>query len=129
MSLPCPCGHSLQNTRLFYKNCCGQYLEHFESTPAPDALSLMRSRYTAFVLEREQYLLDTWCESYRPEHLDFQSGVKWLGLEIRAYRNLNPERAEVEFVARSRLNGRATRLHEVSLFRQEKGRWFYVHGN
>jgi SEC-C motif-containing protein len=34
----------------------------------------------------------------------------------------------VEFVARSRLAGRASRMHETSRFAREHGRWFYVDG-
>ncbi len=111
-----------------FEDCCGRYLDHFDTTPAPDAPSLMRSRYTAFVLERANYLRDTWCAEHRPDYLDFDAGVKWLGLEVRASRTIDPDHAEVEFVARNRINGRATRLHEISLFRQEKGRWVYVSG-
>ena len=36
--------------------------------------------------------------------------------------------ANVEFVARSKLAGRAQRLHEASRFVREGGRWFYVDG-
>jgi SEC-C motif-containing protein len=32
----------------------------------------------------------------------------------------------VDFVARSKLGGRAHRLHEVSTFVREGGRWYYV---
>ena len=37
--------------------------------------------------------------------------------------------AEVEFVARSRSAGRAQRLHEVSRFVREDGRWYYLDGD
>jgi Uncharacterized protein conserved in bacteria len=37
--------------------------------------------------------------------------------------------AEVEFVARFRIAGRAVRLHERSRFVREDGRWFYVDGD
>jgi SEC-C motif-containing protein len=36
------------------------------------------------------------------------------------------DHGEVEFVARYRLNGRATRLHENSLFERTGARWFYI---
>jgi SEC-C motif-containing protein len=36
--------------------------------------------------------------------------------------------ATVEFVARSKLRGRAYRLHETSRFLREEGRWYYVDG-
>jgi SEC-C motif domain protein len=39
------------------------------------------------------------------------------------------DHAEVEFVARSRLDGRGQRLHERSRFVREQGRWLYVDGD
>jgi len=114
---------------LAYAACCGRYLDHFDSVPAPDAESLMRSRYSAFVRERADYLLATWHASRRPATLDFEPGVRWLGLELRAHRQVAADRAEVEFVARLRhASGRASRLVERSLFVREDGRWSYVEG-
>jgi SEC-C motif-containing protein len=89
----------------------------------------MRSRYSAFVLEREQYLLDTWHAAHRPASVEFDPQTRWLGLEIRKYRLIDSDHAEVEFVARNRLAGRALRLHEVSRFVRQGDRWFYVDGD
>ena len=90
----------------------------------------MRSRYTAFVLEHEAYLLHTWQETNRPGQLEFDVGAKWLGLDIKDYvqKGLQEgqETAEVEFVARVRVAGKATRLHERSRFVCQDGRWIYV---
>jgi SEC-C motif-containing protein len=89
----------------------------------------MRSRYTAFALHRAPYLLATWHPSTRPTEIDFESGAKWLGLEVRRHQRHSQERAEVEFVARLRhANGAATRLHELSQFVLEQGSWLYVDG-
>jgi len=88
----------------------------------------MRSRYSAFVLEDADYLLATWHPSRRPAELDFEPGIKWLGLEVKRHDVLDATHAEVEFVARSRIAGRAQRLHERSRFVCEDGRWFYVDG-
>ena len=89
----------------------------------------MRSRYTAFVLERQSYLLATWHLSTRPIAVDFEPNAKWLGLEVRRHVRHNPERAEVEFVARVRYSqGAASRIHEVSQFVLEQGYWYYVDG-
>jgi SEC-C motif-containing protein len=88
----------------------------------------MRSRYSAFVLERGAYLQQTWFRPQRPADLNFEPNVKWLGLEVKSHRMTEPAQAEVEFVARSRLNGVPTRLHEVSRFVKDQGRWFYVDG-
>lgn len=122
----CPCGREAAGKPLVFQHCCGQYLDHFETTPAPDPESLMRSRYSAFVLERERYLFDTWCPAHRPTSLEFDSQTKWLGLSIKSKKMLDAQHGEVEFVARYRLNSRATRLHENSLFERTGARWFYV---
>ena len=90
----------------------------------------MRSRYSAFVLQRRDYLLATWHTSTRPGALEFDPGVKWLGLELRQHRQMNETHAEVEFVARQKGPGMAAvRLHERSRFVLEAGRWFYVDGD
>ncbi len=89
----------------------------------------MRSRYSAFVLERADYLLATWHPSTRPATLEFDPGARWLGLEVRTHHVTGPETAEVEFVARYRVAGRAVRLHERSRFVREAGRWYYVDGD
>ncbi len=125
---PCFCGRTHKNKIALFGQCCGRYLDHFATSPAPDAESLMRSRYSAFVLERQTYLQQTWFSTRRPVDLSFEPNVKWLGLEVKACRMTGPTQAEVEFVARSRLNGVPTRLHELSHFVKEDGRWFYVDG-
>lgn len=118
----CPCG-----SKRDYVDCCGPY--HSGEREAPDAIALMRSRYSAFVLGDASYLLATWHASTRPAQLSLESGVKWLGLEVRQIKVVDPEHAEVEFVARQRdASGRAHRLHERSRFVRQQGRWFYVDG-
>lgn len=89
----------------------------------------MRSRYCAFVREDAAYLLATWHASHRPPALDFEPAAKWLGLAVKDARAVDAEHAEVEFVARYRVAGRAVRLHERSRFVREGGRWFYVDGD
>jgi SEC-C motif domain protein len=127
---PCPCGRNDARGRpLSFADCCGRFLADFGHTPAPDAETLMRSRYTAFVMEDAAYLLATWHPSHRPPTLEFEPGLKWLGLEVRDHRIADATHAEVEFVARSRIAGRAHRLHERSRFVREDGRWFYVDGD
>lgn len=126
--LPCPCGKMNGKQFISFGKCCKRFLDHFESTPAPDAESLMRSRYCAFVLERARYLSDTWSPAHRPVSLDFDPDAKWLGLEVKAHCQIDTLHAEVEFIARQRLHGKATRLHERSRFIYEDGRWFYIDG-
>ncbi len=124
-AMPCPCGKPLKLAQ-----CCGRYLGHFEQAPAPDAESLMRSRYSAFVLGDRGYLLATWHPSTRPAQLEFDPGAKWLGLDVRSRKQIDDTHAEVEFVARCREpGGRATRIRERSRFIRENGRWFYLDGD
>jgi SEC-C motif-containing protein len=125
---PCFCGRLNKNRALLFSQCCGRYLDCFDTTPAPDPETLMRSRYSAFVLQRGTYLQQTWLSAQRPADLCFEPEVKWLGLEVKAHRQTGLVQAEVEFVARSRLNGIPTRLHELSRFVKEQGRWFYADG-
>lgn len=128
MTDACPCGRLHQKKSLAYGACCGRWLE--TDTPAPDAESLMRSRYCAFVLEREAYLLKTWYPSQRPANVAFEPGVKWLGLEVRSHTAQDATQAEVEFVARQKpAVGAAVRLHERSRFVLDNGAWLYVDGD
>ena len=124
-SLACPC-----DTGKAYAACCGRWHAGPLHLQAPDAASLMRSRYAAFVMDLQPYLLQTWHPSTRPADLEPNPpGLKWLGLQVRGHANQNAEHATVEFVARSRLQGRANRLHETSRFVREDGRWYYVDGS
>jgi SEC-C motif-containing protein len=126
MQTRCACGSNKN-----FADCCGRYIGN--STPAPDAEALMRSRYVAYTLGCDDYLLATWHPSTRPLTLDTVDKIetKWLGLEVKrhAYNLQEPDRAVVEFVARYKVGGRAYRLHEVSRFMREGDQWFYVDGD
>jgi SEC-C motif-containing protein len=128
----CPCGRTDSKGRAVpYAACCGRYLDG--DTPAPDAEHLMRSRYTAFARQQADYLLATWHPAHRPATLDFEPGAKWLGLQVHSHRVTGADTAEVEFVARHRVGGRAVRLHECSRFVREPvdgvARWLYLDGD
>lgn len=122
---PCPC-----QSGAYYEDCCGRYHAGPLHLQAPTAEALMRSRYSAFTLALTDYLLATWHASTRPARLEANEvGLKWLGLEVRRHVVIDDDHATVEFVARSKLGGRAQRLHEISRFVREGGRWFYVDGD
>lgn len=90
----------------------------------------MRSRYSAFVQGRADYLLATWHISFRPASVEFDPGVKWLGLQVREHTLVDATHAEVEFVARQKpAIGPALRLHERSRFTRENDRWYYLDGD
>ena len=122
--LACPCGSGQS-----YAGCCGRLHDGFV---ADTAEALMRSRYSAYVLGRTDYLLATWHPRTRPPRaaLAHDPAVRWLGLTIRAHRMTGPDTAIVEFVARSKTGGAsAVRLHETSRFEREGGVWAYVDGD
>lgn len=121
--LPCPCGLPRS-----YEDCCGRYTSG--NIPAPTAEALMRSRYTAYTLAQEPYLLATWHPSTRPAALDLnaESPPKWLGLQVKRHQQIDDNHAEVEFVARYKIGGRAWRLHEASRFVREEKQWHYLDG-
>jgi SEC-C motif-containing protein len=120
----CPCG-----SRKLFSACCAGYLDG--SQIAVSAEALMRSRYTAYAMLHEKYLLATWHASTRPVSLGLAEDVptKWFGLEVKRCEQQDADHAIVEFVARYKVGGRAHRLHEVSRFVREAGKWFYLDGD
>ncbi|MFT4247994.1 MAG: YchJ family metal-binding protein [Pseudomonas sp.] len=120
---PCPCGRPLD-----YAGCCGRW---HRGAPAPDAESLMRARYSAYVCGDAGYLLASWHPSTRPAELalDEASGARttWLGLNVQRAVQTGADSAEVEFLARYRIGGgSAVRMREHSRFVREDGRWYYL---
>jgi SEC-C motif domain protein len=119
---PCPCG-----SRLTYERCCERWRA---GEAAPDAEALMRSRYTSFVLKRDDYLLATWHPSTRPLEISPDAFERrWLGLKVLRREQLSPDSAVVEFIARYKASGRTHELRETSRFVREDGRWLYVDGD
>lgn len=122
---PCPCGSGKP-----YARCCRIF--HRGEAVAPTAEHLMRSRYAAFALGLDEYLLDTWADATRPGTLEGAGErITWIGLEIRDTRGgRDGDRdGEVEFVARGIVDDHLTTLQETSRFIRERGRWCYVDGD
>lgn len=134
--LDCPCGGAAPGRASDaraprFDACCGPYLDGHAA--APTALQLMRSRYTAYVLGRTDYLRATWDPATCPADLevdpDAPDAPRWLGLQIKRFEAQDERRAIVEFIARYKSGGRGHRLHEVSRFvRGDDERWRYVDG-
>ena len=90
----------------------------------------MRSRYTAYVLNMEGYLLATRHPRTRPPSLSLAaSRRRWLGLKVLRREALAADVVIVEFIARYKASGRAHEMREVSRFVREKGRWLYFDGD
>jgi SEC-C motif domain protein len=117
----CPCGRTGSFGPLEYEACCGRYLDQAEA--APDVESLMRSRYTAFALDRPDHIIATWHVSSRPRQISVDART-WVGLDV-----LDVGEDQVEFVARYRLGGAVGEIHERSRFVLDDGRWVYVDGD
>jgi SEC-C motif-containing protein len=128
----CPC-RVKEGASTPYATCCGLYIESGRLAPSPEAL--MRSRYTAYVLGKIDYLHDSLAPEARYDfdsksvtHWSTQS--QWLGLEILSTEEGAPgdERGFVEFAADFILDGNRTTHRERSLFRfdHDVQRWYFV---
>lgn len=99
-------------------------------TPCPTALELMKSRYSAYVLQLSDYLLKTWHSSKRPKTLQL-APTHWLGLDIISYEQGRPYQdvGFVEFIARYEGEDHLPKqIHERSCFIKENQYWYYVDG-
>lgn len=117
----CPCLSGEQ-----YGQCCGRF--HRGDADAPTAEQLMRSRYAAFAVGDEAYLLRTWHPTTRPRRLDLDPGQVWRRLDVLATSGggLLDSTGTVEFVAHYVDHGERGSMREHSTFVREDGRWLYV---
>ncbi|WP_040525033.1 YchJ family protein [Gordonia effusa] len=118
----CPCGSGE-----VFGDCCRPLLA---GAPAPTAERLMRSRYTAFVVDDAEYLLETWHRAKRPSQLVLDDELTWRRLDVLATQHGGPfdTTGMVEFEAFYRgPDGRGS-LHERSRFVKQGRDWFYVDG-
>lgn len=118
----CPCGSGAA-----YGGCCGPLLD---GEPAATAQALMRSRYTAYALGRDDHLWRTWHPRTRPAGPFTRADVEWLGLTVLAAvaGGAGDDTGTVEFRARYRDPDGEGALHETSRFGRRAGRWVYVDG-
>lgn len=118
MYCPCASGKDLDD-------CCGRFISHHHH--AENAQQLMRSRYSAYVLNKADYILATWHPRFRPLDIRLDKNLKWLQLTIMNVSQRDTE-ATVEFEARLLKDKCVNALHELSDFICEQGRWFYTEG-
>ena len=125
----CPCGSGQS-----YDDCCGRY--HSNKALPETAEQLMRSRYCAFVLKLDQYLINTRHPGKRQQDTIAQlqhtfANTIWLGLEILSKEK--GTRADkdgfVSFAASYKDNNGEDVLYERSCFHKEGDQWYYVEGN
>jgi len=113
-SLACPCG----STQLF-TDCCQPIIA---DDSAQTAVTLMRSRYSAYVLGEWDYLHTSWHPDTRPSSVS-PTSTDWLGLNI-----IKASHDTVEFVAGFKDGSKIMTLHEISRFRQVDAHWRYLDG-
>jgi len=123
----CHCGSGKK-----FDKCCGPFLAGKEQPPTAEAL--MRSRYTAYVVEDYPYVLRTCHASTRPDDDEFDdsTSVKWTGLEIIETEagGEGDDEGTVEFIARYQApEGGDLGMHEKGSFVREDGQWFYLDGD
>lgn len=120
----CPCSSTES-----YQTCCEPY--HLWIKNAPNAETLMRSRYSAYALRNAEYLIKTWHPKTLPSKLDETiSEAKWIELVIhKSWDSKIDNEAFVDFTARYRnISGKAEKMHEISRFIKHGEHWFYVDG-
>jgi SEC-C motif-containing protein len=115
------------------EKCCGRYIDGRELPPTAEAL--MRSRYTAYVLEKIDYIVESHNPATRSEvdpdgARNWSRAAEWHGLEISATEagGDSDEEGVVEFVARYEMDGRMIHHRERATFQKINKRWFYLDG-
>lgn len=88
----------------------------------------MRSRYSAYVKAAIPYLKETLAPESRgdfneKEAKEWAKSAEWLNLEI-----LSAKGNSVEFNAKYKTQGKILEHHEVSTFRKDGDRWYFVDG-
>lgn len=129
LSESCPCGSSLN-----YGQCCEPYILSAKYATAPGIL--MRSRYSAYVKENVDYLINTWhpdchAEEWRDNILQGFIGTRWKSLTIVTEApGRHPDEGFVEFIAHfyEGENTNISVLHERSRFLRLNEHWYYIDG-
>ncbi len=119
MHSPCPCGSTLS-----YATCC---LPLHQGVAASTPEALMRSRYSAFVLQLTDYLLRSWHNTTRPAQLDLSDSPAWKSLRV-INASQSGDSGQVHFQAVYHTDSHWGFLEETSDFVREAGHWFYLGG-
>ena len=116
-----------------FAECCEPLIKGTASPPTAEAL--MRSRYTAYVLEDIPYL----ARSLHPKERDdfdeagaakWARDADWQGLEIvrTEQGGADDSKGQVEFKVSYKSHGSACVHHELAEFRKVDGKWYFYDG-
>lgn len=128
MTSLCPC-----NSGKAFTDCCDPIIKNQSATTAE---ALMRSRYTAYCIDKADYLLGTAHPQYRKDQTiegisSWSAENKWIKLEIVDTESgeVNDTEGSVEFKAHFiDKNGLDQIHHEKSDFVKENNHWYYTTG-
>ena len=125
----CPCGRPG-----VFDECCGRY---HAGLAAPDPESLMRSRYSAYVVGELAYLMNTVAPERRHLHdlaeiAAWSAGAQWqgnvrgqrLGLQVQ-HAVAKGDQGQVKYLVYFAENGQPQQMHEHAEFIRRDGRWYY----
>jgi SEC-C motif-containing protein len=124
----CLCGSTKH-----YNKCCGVF---HNNNLAPTAEALMRSRYTAFCMNKTNYLITTTLPEQQKMLIanniyKISNNTKWLKLEIIATKNGKQQDPTgiVEFKAwyTDIVSGLKHCHHETSSFVKQNNHWYFVY--
>ena len=127
--IQCPCF-----SKALYHKCCQPY---HEGAPVPDALILMRSRFSAYALDLPDYIIKTTapenanyqsnCDQWRSELHQFSSVTRFAGLQILQFVGADKD-ASVTFCASLFQGDKNISFTEKSTFSKASGSWLYKAG-
>ncbi len=120
----CLCG-----SKLSYQDCCRLYHEGIKTPPTAEIL--MRTRFTAYAMQKGNYLIKTWVSNTCPSNINFEKeDAQWQSLEIIKTKKgqINDSRGIVEFKAYFLNQGTPSVMNEISRFTKIGGRWYYLDG-
>ncbi len=126
---PCPCG-----SKLLYHKCCKPI---HEGAPPQDALALMRSRYSAYVLGLCDYIIETThpenvvrrtdIDAWKKEINQFCKTTRFVSLDVLEVVD-GEDQSVVAFRANMFYNEKDVSFTERSTFEKLNGRWLYKSG-
>jgi len=113
---PCPCGSGKK-----YKKCCQVF---HKGKIAKTAITLMKSRYSAFAVGEIDYIIKT--STFQKDYSDLKNFSK--ACEFKKLEILDYNKDTVTFKAIIFCNGEDASFSEKSYFIFKDGRWYYDRG-
>lgn len=121
----CFCGGELP-----FEQCCQSIIDG--KVIPKNAVSLMRSRFTAYVIKNYPYILQTYATDQRAKLTvkglaNSAKDTQWLSLQVLGHQ-AHEKFSQVEFKAYYEFGNSYCVMHELSDFILEAGKWHYTSG-